>query len=126
MTEKEMTERIIRAMKHPLVNIFFHPTGRIVLRRDGYKLDMNRILKAAKEFRVAMEVNGSNRLDLHEKSIRQAIDMGVKLTIDSDAHTPEQFDFLEFGIAQARRGWAKKSDVLNTKSCTDFLKSWYI
>lgn len=123
MTEKEMTERIIRAMKHPLVNVFFHPTGRIVLRRDSYKLDMYRILKVAKEFNVAMEVNGSNRLDLHEKSIRQAVEMGVKLVIDSDSHTPEQFDFLEYGIAQARRGWAKKSDVLNTKLGNELLKT---
>lgn len=123
LTEKEMTERIIRAIKHPLVNVFFHPTGRIVLRRDAYKLDLDRVLKAAKEFNVAMEVNGSNRLDLPEKSIRQATEMGVKLVINSDAHTPEQFDFLEFGIAQARRGWAKKSDVLNTKSGNELLKA---
>lgn len=122
MSEKEMTERVIRAMKHPLVNVFFHPTGRIVLRRDAYKLDMTRVLKAAKEFHVAMEVNGSDRLDLHEKYIRQAVDMGVNLVIDSDAHAPNEFDRLEYGIAQARRGWAKKTDVMNTKSILELMK----
>lgn len=123
MNEKDMTERVIRALKHPLVNIFFHPTGRIILRRDAYKLDMTRVLKAAKEFRVALEINGSDRLDLHEKQIRQAVEMGVKLVIDSDAHATNELDRLEYGIAQARRGWATKADVLNTKRVTDFLNA---
>ena len=123
MTEKEMTERVIRALKNPRVNIFFHPTGRIVLRRDAYKIDMTRIMKAAKEFHVTLEVNGSDRLDMHEKYIRQAVDMGVKLVINSDAHAPNEFDRLEYGIAQARRGWAKKTDVLNTKSVAELLKA---
>lgn len=124
MSEKEMTERVIRALKHPLVHIFFHPTGRVVLRRDAYKLDMTRVMKAAKEFHVALEVNGSDRLDLHETYVRQAVGMGVKLVIDSDAHAPNEFDRLEYGIAQARRGWAKKSDVLNTKSANELLKAF--
>lgn len=123
LSEKDMTKRVIRALKHPSVNIFFHPSGRMVLKRDGYNIDMHAVIKAAKEFHVALEVNGSDRLDLHEKYIREAVEMGVKLVINSDAHTPDQFDHLEYGIAQARRGWAKKADVLNTKSVTEFLKA---
>ena len=123
MEKKEMTQRILRAMKHPLVHIFFHPSGRIVNVRDGYNLDMDQIIKAAKEYKVALEVNGSERLDLHEKYIRQAIELGVKLVISSDAHTSKHFLNLDFGIGQARRGWATKADVLNTKTVDAFLNA---
>jgi DNA polymerase (family 10) len=123
MEKKAMTERILHAMKHPLVQIFFHPQGRIVNVRDGYEIDMEKIIKAAKEYQVAIEINGSERLDPHEKYVRQAVEFGVKLVIDSDAHTKEQFANLDFGIGQARRGWAKKSDVLNTKTVDGFLSS---
>ncbi|MBI2475614.1 DNA polymerase/3'-5' exonuclease PolX [Candidatus Uhrbacteria bacterium] len=123
MEKKEMTQRILRAMKHPLVHILFHPSGRIVNVRDGYNVDMDKIIKAAKEYKVALEVNGSERLDLHEKYIRQAIELGVKLVISSDAHAPKHFVNLDFGIGQARRGWATKADVLNTKTVDEFLKA---
>lgn len=123
MEEKEMTERIIRALKHPLVNVFFHPTGRIVNAREAYRVDMPRILRVAKEYGVAMEINGSERMDLKDVYVRMAVEAGVKLVIDSDAHTPEHFHYLRFGISQARRGWATKADVLNTKSAVDLLKT---
>ncbi|MBI5369857.1 DNA polymerase/3'-5' exonuclease PolX [Candidatus Uhrbacteria bacterium] len=123
MKKNEMTQRIIHALKHPLVNIFFHPTGRIVNVRDGYEVDMDLIIKVAKQYGVALEVNGSQRLDLHEGYVRQALEAGVKLVVNSDAHSPEQFANLEYGLAQARRGWAKKVDVLNTKTVTEFLRS---
>lgn len=123
MTKQEMTERIIRGIKHPLVHILLHPTGRIINVRDQYELDMDQIIKAAKHYHVALEVNGSERLDPHEKYIRQTIEHGVKLVISSDTHAPEQFINLDFGIGQARRGWAKPSDVLNTKSVSAFLKA---
>ncbi len=121
MNKRDMTDRIIRALKHPLVNILFHPTGRVVGKRKGYELEMDRVLRAAREYKVALEVNGSARLDLHEQHIRQAIAAGVKLVINSDAHDPLHFDYLEYGIAQARRGWATKADVLNTRPLTSFL-----
>ncbi len=121
MEEKEMTERIIRALKHPLVNILFHPTGRIVNAREAYRVDMPRVIRAAKEYGVALEANSSERLDLKDTHIRMAVEAGVKLVVDSDAHTPEHFDYLPFGIAQARRGWATKADVLNTKSAEELL-----
>ena len=123
LPKQQMTERIIRALKHPLVHVFMHPTGRIVGVRDGYSVDMDRVIKAAKEYHVALEVNGSERLDIPENCIRKAIDLGVKLTISSDAHEPEHFQNLDYGIGQARRGWVKKADVLNTKTCAEFLKA---
>ncbi|MBI4713767.1 DNA polymerase/3'-5' exonuclease PolX [Candidatus Uhrbacteria bacterium] len=123
MEKNAMTERIIKAMKHPFVHIFFHPSGRIVNIRDGYEIEMDKIIKAAKEYHVALEVNGSERLDLHEKYIRQAVELGVKLVINSDCHTQTHFTNLDFGIGQARRGWATKADVLNTKTVDAFLKA---
>lgn len=121
MNKKEMTERLIRGIKHPLVNILFHPTGRVVGKRPGYDLDISRVIKAAKEYHVALEVNGSERLDLPHHYILQAVEAGVKLVISTDAHDPSHMEHLEYGIAQARKGWAKKSDVLNTKPLKSFL-----
>ncbi|MCR4313915.1 MAG: DNA polymerase/3'-5' exonuclease PolX [Candidatus Uhrbacteria bacterium] len=123
MPKKEMTQRVIRAMKHPLVNIFLHPTGRVVGRRKGYELEMDRVIRAAREYHVALEVNGSARLDLHEQYIRQAIAGGAKLVVNSDAHDPAHFENLEYGIAQARKGWATKADVLNTRPLKGLLAS---
>jgi len=124
LSEKEQTERIIRAIKHPLVNIFFHPTGRVIGRRPAYALDMAKILRAAKEYGVAMEINSfPDRLDLKDTHIRQAVEIGVKLVIDSDAHSVQHFAFYNLGIGQARRGWATKKDVLNTLPCGEFLKA---
>lgn len=123
LPKEKMTQRIIRALKHPRVHVFFHPTGRIVNTRDSYEVDMDQVIKAAKLYKVALEVNGSERIDMHEKFIRQTIETGVKLLINSDAHTPEQFSNMDIGIGQARRGWAKKTDVLNTKSVKEFLKA---
>lgn len=123
LPKKEMTQRVIRAFKHPLVNIFFHPTGRIVGRRKGYELEMDRIIRAAREYRIALEINGSTRLDLHEQYIRQAIASGAKLVVNSDAHDSSHFENLEHGIAQARKGWATKADVLNTRPLKALLAS---
>ena len=121
MAETEMTERMICAMKHPLVNIFFHPTGRVINAREPYALDMPRVLRAAKEYGVAMEINGSDRLDLKDTHVRMAVELGVKLVINSDAHAPDQYNNIAFGISQARRGWATTDDVLNTKPAETLL-----
>ncbi len=123
LEEAAQTERIIRALKHPLVTILFHPTGRKVNAREPYRVDMEKILRAAKQYHVALEVNGSDRLDLRDLHVRMAVEIGTKLVIDSDAHSPEEFRFLEYGIATARRGWATKADVLNTKPVDQFLKA---
>ena len=123
MNEAEMTERIIRAIKHPLVNILFHPTGRVLKMREAYKLDMGKIFRAAREYKVAIEINSSQRMDLKDTHVRQALKEKVKLIINSDAHTPEALQNLRYGIAQARRGWATKTDILNTKSVEEFLRA---
>lgn len=123
MSEKDMTVRIIRAMENPNVDIIFHPTGRIIQRRDAYKLDMDAILKAAKRTKIVIEINAfPDRLDIKDEYIRKAVAMGIKLSIDSDAHAPSHFQYLEYGIGQARRGWAEKKDVINTRSWQDMLK----
>jgi len=123
MSRKEMTERIIKAMKNPYVKILVHPTGRILKKREGFQLDFDKILRAAKEFKVALEVNSfPERLDLNEYNIRKAIRMGVKLVINTDAHHKDQLRYMEFGVYQARRGWAEKKDVINTFPLEKLLK----
>lgn len=115
LDENAQTERVIRAMRHPLVSVLLHPTGRIVNAREPYAIDMPRIVRAAKEYRVALEVNGSERLDLRDAHVRMAVDAGAKLVVNSDAHRPEDFANLAYGVATARRGWAERSDVLNAR-----------
>ncbi|NBS41307.1 DNA polymerase/3'-5' exonuclease PolX [bacterium] len=122
LDEKTQTDRVIRAMSHPLVNVLFHPTGRIVNAREPFKLDLPRVIEAAKKYNVALEVNGSHRLDLNDRHVRMAVEAGAKLVIDSDAHRPEEYALLGYGVATARRGWAKKSDVLNAKTAAELLK----
>lgn len=123
MPREEMTRRICRAFANPNVDIFFHPTTRVIGRREGLDFDFDEILRAAKKYRVAMEVNSyPDRLDLHDSLIRKAVAAGVKLVIDSDAHHPSHLDYIHLGEAQARRGWATKSDVLNTKPAKALLE----
>jgi len=123
MSKKDMTQRIVRAMQNPHVNILFHPTGRILQKRDAYEVDMSEIIKEAKKTGVALEINGSARMDLKDVYIAQAVKGGVKMVIDSDAHHKAHFKFLKYGVAQARRGWATESDVINTKGVKEFLAS---
>src|SRR3989344_2675350 len=123
MSQAEMMARIIKAMENPHVDIIFHPTGRIIQKRDAYKVDMDEIIKAAKRTKTILEANAyPERLDLKDEYIRQAIEAGVKITIDSDAHSVYHFHYLEYGIAQARRGWAEKKDVINAHSWPEMLK----
>ena len=121
MSKNDMTKRIVRAMKSPHVDILFHPTGRWLLKREAYEADMEEIIREAQKTGTALEVNASVRMDLKDADIRKAVEAGVKLAIDSDAHDKSHFRFLRFGIAQARRGWAKASDVMNTRDVVGFL-----
>lgn len=113
LSRKEQTERVKKAMRNPHVDIVFHPTGRVVQRRPPYDIDMEDIIKAAKETGTVLEINGSDRLDLNDQHIRMCVNAGVKMAIDSDAHGESGFRFIEYGIAQARRGWATKNDIIN-------------
>lgn len=123
ISKDAQTKRIIRAIKHPLVNILFHPTGRLINRREPYELDLETIIKAAAANRVALELDCfPDRMDLKDTYVRQAIAAGVKISIDTDAHHPEHFKFLELGVGTARRGWATKNDVINTWPIEKLLK----
>jgi len=123
MGKTEMTERIIRAMKNPNIDILSHPTGRILKRRDEYLCDFDKILRAAKEYNVVLEINAfPERLDLNDRHIRRAKESGVKMVINTDAHYKDQLRFIELGIAQARRGWATAEDIINTQPLEKLLK----
>jgi DNA polymerase (family 10) len=118
------TQRQIKAAQNPSVDIIFHPTGRIINKRDGYPLDIGKLINVAKDTNTVLEVNSHyNRLDLKDDYIRMAVQNNVKLVIDSDAHHSLHFSYLDFGVAQARRGWAKKVDVLNTLPVNKLLDS---
>jgi DNA polymerase (family X) len=109
------TERLIKAAKNPSVDILFHPTGRLINRRPGYLVDIEKVIEVAKDTNTVLEIDAHyDRLDLKDEYVRMAVRNGVKLVIDSDAHHPIHYSFLTFGIAQARRGWAIQSDILNT------------
>ncbi len=123
MPKQEMTERIIKAIKNPYIHIIAHPTGRILKKRDRYQCDFGKILRATKQYGKILEINAQpKRLDLNDKYIRQAKEMGVKMVINTDAHHKGHFKFMEFGIAQARRGWAEKKDIINTLSLQKLFK----
>ncbi len=123
MEKTRMTERIIRAMKNPNIDIISHPTGRILKRRDEYQIDFDKILRAAKEYGVVLEINSfPERLDLNDQNIRRAKTAEVKMIINTDSHRKDQLRFMEFGIAQARRGWAEKEDIINAQPLEKLLK----
>ena len=118
------TDRLIKASKNPSVDIIFHPTGRIINKREGYPVKIEKLFSVAQDTNTILEVNAHyNRLDLKDEYIRMAIQNDVKLAINSDAHHSVHFAFLIFGIGQARRGWAKRSDILNTLSVDKMLNS---
>ena len=115
MGREEMTNRIIKAISHPKVNILAHPTGRLLGERESYEVDMERVMRVAKEKGVAMELNASpRRLDINSEMCRMAKEMGVMVAINTDAHSHQQLDYMRFGVGTARRGWLEKKDVLNT------------
>jgi len=117
------TERLVEAAKNPSIDILFHPTGRLINKRIGYSIDVEKIINTAYETKTVLEINSNyNRLDLRDEHIRLAVQSGVKLAINSDAHHPVHFAFLLFGIGQARRGWAKKLDIINTQKVDTLLK----
>lgn len=116
MPREKMTERIVKAMKNPHIDIISHPTGKIIKKRDEYLIDFERILKTAKETNTILEINSyPARLDLCDTKIKKAKEAGVKMIINTDAHQKEQMYFMEYGISQARRGWAEKKDIINTQ-----------
>jgi DNA polymerase (family 10) len=119
--EAHMTDRILRAIACPWVDVLGHPTGRLIMRRDGYRIDFERVVDAAARAGVALEINSQvDRLDLDEHRARLARDRGVKLTIDSDAHSPAALGVTRWGATVARRAWLSADDVLNTRPVGEF------
>jgi DNA polymerase (family 10) len=124
LTRAEQTARIIAAMRNPHADILFHPTGRIIGERDPYDVDMEAVLKAARATGTAVEIDAfPERSDLRDLHVRMAVSLGVKLVIDTDAHHPSHLSYLDLGVAIARRGWAAKTSVLNTRNLAK-LKRW--
>jgi DNA polymerase (family 10) len=120
---EQMTARIIRAMENPYVRVIGHASGRLLQRRPGYQLDWEQIIRAAKDLDVALEVNSSpDRLDIGDIIIARAVAAGVKIVINTDAHSGSELDNMRFGVAIARRGGAGPKDVLNTLSLAEFTR----
>jgi DNA polymerase (family 10) len=121
LDEAQMTERMLRAIANPYVDIIGHPMGRRLLRREPYKLDINRFIDAAAAAGVALEINCQiDRLDLSDINARAARDRGVKIVISTDAHATTAFRYMKWGVQMARRAWLTKEDVLNTRSVESF------
>ncbi len=117
----QMTDRLLRALACPWVDILGHPTGRLILKREPYRFDVEQVFATAAREGVALEINSQvDRLDLDETHARLARDRGVKLVIDSDAHSPAALGALRWGATIARRGWIEPEDVLNTKPLAEF------
>jgi DNA polymerase (family X) len=120
----KVTQRLIKAIRNPHVDIIGHPTGRLIPERPGADLDMDAVLAASAESGVALEINASPyRLDLEDMYARRAREMGIPLSINTDAHSEADLDMLHFGVALARRAWLTADDVINTWS-TDRLLDW--
>lgn len=123
LPEQQQTARILRALDNRCCNILAHPSGRLINSREAYAVDMDAVLRAAKERGYFLELNAQPaRLDLDDAWCRTAKRMGVKLAISTDAHSVEQLDYLRYGIGQARRGWLEAKDVLNTRPLTELRK----
>jgi len=122
-TKEVMTRRIIKALNHPEIDILGHPSGRIIGERESYEVDWKEVFKVAAKNKVAMEVNSfPDRLDLKDILIKEAIKYGVKIVINTDSHQLEHLELMRYGVAQARRGWARKKDVVNTMSLKEILR----
>ncbi len=112
---KEVTQRILNAINNPHVDIIAHPTNRKLPDREGADLDMGAILKAAAETGTALEINANpRRLDLEDIYARRALEMGINLVVNTDAHHPDHMDFIHYGVATARRAWAERKDIINS------------
>ncbi len=121
-SREEMTARVLRAIENPYVRILGHPTGRLLLRREPFALDLGLVLRRASELRVAVEHNAApERLDLNDRDLRLAKELGCRIVISSDSHDARNLGRMDYGIRQLRRAWLSPEDVLNTLEPGDFL-----
>lgn len=123
LSEKEQTERVLKALDNPNVNVLAHPTGRMIGSREAYQIDIYRVMESAKENGCFLELNANpERLDLDDVHCKVAKEAGVKLSIATDAHSVDDLDNMRFGVGQARRGWLEKEDVINTRTAKQLRK----
>lgn len=123
LTREDQTERILRAMDNPYLNIIAHPTGRLINEREPYDIDLEKIMQKAKENNCILEINSQpSRLDLNDLNSRKAKEMGVKLVISTECTQHNAVCFMRFGIGQARRGWIEKNNVINTRNINQLKK----
>ena len=123
MEEEKQTERILKAFETGLIDIFAHPTGRKIGEREGYKIDINKIIEGAKKYDVILEINASpQRLDLDSLNAKEARERGVMISIGTDAHGLSHLDFMKYGVATARRAWLEADDVINTLPYDEIIK----
>ncbi len=121
---EEMTARVLRAIENPHVKILGHPTGRQILRREPFAIDLATVFKRAAELGVAMEHNAAPaRLDLCDRDLRLAKELGCKVVINTDSHDTRELGFMAYGVRQLRRAWLTAEDVLNSRGPEDFLRS---
>lgn len=120
MPERQMTERLVEAMRNENMDVLAHPTGRLIGRRDAYELDIEEIMDEAAETRTALEINCfPDRLDLNGPHVRMAKEAGAKMSLGTDTHSALDLQFIKFGVGMARRGWLEKEDVLNTMTAEE-------
>ena len=119
LDQASQTERVLRALAHPRVHVLVHPTGRLLGRRDPYPIDVEAVLQAAREHDVAVELNANPwRLDLHDRHLFRARELGVEVVVNTDAHQVAQLDFMGPGLLQAQRGWLGADHVVNTRDAS--------
>ena len=124
LSRAAQTRRILAALDHPRVRILAHPLGRLIDRREPYDVDMLAVIRKCKARHVALELNAHpQRLDLTDIACRMAKEEGARIVINSDAHAEHEYDNLDFGIGQARRGWVEKADVINTRPLGE-VRAW--
>jgi DNA polymerase (family X) len=123
LSEADQTKRLCAAMENPHVDLIGHPTGRLIGRREPYAMDMEAVIAKAVETGTVLEVSGQpDRLDLRDGNVRMAVEAGAKLSIDTDAHSVRALDYMRFGVMNARRGWARADDVVNTRTWSQLKK----
>ncbi|MBI2653569.1 DNA polymerase/3'-5' exonuclease PolX [Candidatus Woesearchaeota archaeon] len=121
--KEKITRRMLKAMENENVDIIAHPTGRLITKREPYEIELDAVFDAAKRTGTIMEINAyPERLDLRDYNVRAAVKAGVKLVISTDAHNADQLHFIKLGIGTARRGWATKNDIINTRGLKDMMR----
>lgn len=123
MDKETMTRRVLKGLSHPKAKVLAHPTGRLLNQRPGYELDWEKLFEFCIKNNKALEINAwPTRLDLSDNVVRMSVEAGVKMIIDTDSHATDQMNHMKYGVAMARRGWAKKSDILNTLEYNEFIQ----